>query len=221
LNSEIEKKKLCGLQLSCGETDFLPYCTDGDGPDGKVVIVEVPGLNDSCSKGPDKPIPLMNKLKMILKDVQTISRAHLKEKFLSDLRKAREQHKGPELANILTQMRYRMDDPQLLSTDVILNMMISYRDVQVGASRDVFFFISILSQDYDAMVSLVEDVEAIPNNKMAQTAAIQQLYAFALNRRNKKGDRDKALTVMHRVGSFIVSSQVHHDHSILLDCRVF
>lgn len=56
----------------------------------------------------------------------------------------------------------------------------------------------LCEQDYDAMVSLVEDVEAIPNNKMVQSAAIQTLYAFALNRRNKKGDRDKALTVIHK-----------------------
>lgn len=95
----------------------------------------MPGLNDSCSKGADKPFPLVSKLKHILKKVQTISRTHLKEKFLSDLRKAREQHKGPDLALILTQLRNRMDDPQLLSTDVVLNMMISYRDVQVYHSN--------------------------------------------------------------------------------------
>ena len=64
--------------------------------------MDVPGsLNDSCCvKGPEKPLPLLNKLKRILRDVQTISRAHLKEKFLADLRKAREQHKGPDLAKV-------------------------------------------------------------------------------------------------------------------------
>lgn len=32
------------------------------------------------------------------------------------------------------------------------------------------------------MVSLVEDLEAVPNNKVTNTVAIQHLYAFALNR---------------------------------------
>jgi len=34
------------------------------------------------------------------------------------------------------------------------------------------------------MVSLVEDLEAVPNNKVTNTVAIQHLYAFALNRYN-------------------------------------
>lgn len=42
----------------------------------------------------------MHKIKRILKDVQAISRTHLKEKFLADLRKAREQYKGPDLAKV-------------------------------------------------------------------------------------------------------------------------
>lgn len=47
------------------------------------------------------------------------------------MRKVREQYKGKELAKVLQSMRNRMDDPQLLAPDVILNMLISYRDVQV------------------------------------------------------------------------------------------
>ena len=49
------------------------------------------------------------------------------------------------------------------------------------------------------MVSLVEDVESVPNNKLTGTANVQQWYAFALNRRNQRGDRDKALTVIQKV----------------------
>ena len=54
-------------------------------------------------------------------------------------------------------------------------------------------------QDYDAMVSLVEDVESVPNNKVTVTPATKQWYAFALNRRNQPGDRIKALEVIQKV----------------------
>ena len=49
------------------------------------------------------------------------------------------------------------------------------------------------------MVSLVEDIEKVPNNKISSSIAIQYQYAFALNRRNTEGDRDKALTVITQV----------------------
>lgn len=58
------------------------------------------------------------------------------------------------------------------------------------------------------MVNLVEDLDMIPNLKISCTVAIQNLYAFALNRRNKNGDRAKALDVILKVS---VSSNNHHD----------
>ena len=37
-------------------------------------------------------------------------------------------------------MKTRMDDPELLSPEIVLNMLISYRDVQV---RDASYFVFI------------------------------------------------------------------------------
>ena len=54
-------------------------------------------------------------------------------------------------------------------------------------------------QDYNSMVKLVEDLAALRNDKIASTIAVQNHYAFALNRRNKDGDRDKALAVILKV----------------------
>ena len=51
------------------------------------------------------------------------------------------------------------------------------------------------------MVKLVEDLKGLPHSKMSQTLAVQNLYAFALSRRNKNGDRDKALAVFLKVYS--------------------
>ncbi|XP_012548538.1 mitogen-activated protein kinase kinase kinase 15 isoform X1 [Bombyx mandarina] len=134
-------------------------------------------------KGEDSADPkqhLTLRLKNILQDVEVQTKAHLQEKFLSDLRKARETYSGLELANVLHAMRRRLDDPAVLSGDTILNMLISYREIQ----------------DYDAIVQVVDDLKTIMNRKnYVNMPIIRFLYAFAMNRRNKEGDRENALKV--------------------------
>ncbi len=56
---------------------------------------------------------------------------------------------------------------------------------------------SILPQDYDSMVQLVKKLPE--EHEQTQKAAIQVQYAFALNRRNYPGDRDKALKILEAV----------------------
>ncbi|XP_033739791.1 mitogen-activated protein kinase kinase kinase 5-like [Pecten maximus] len=180
---DTDPEQSLSLKLSCGMgVVFLPYLLDNY---GTCVVVEAsnPAVpSDSCTH-PEKGMSLYHQLKKALSDVEKYTVTHQKERFLCDLRKAREQFKGEELAKVLERLRTRLDDPQLLSVDVVVNMLISFRD----------------SQNYNAMVKLIEDLEHIPNNKIHGQTMVMYQYAFALNRRNKNGDRAKALKVINQV----------------------
>ncbi|XP_052087032.1 mitogen-activated protein kinase kinase kinase 15-like isoform X6 [Mytilus californianus] len=166
------------LKLSCGaNVEFLPYLVDAN---NVPVVVENSTLPQDMCMHPEKGMSLYYQLKKRLIELQKENIAHQKERFLNDLRKARQSYKGEELVKHLDGMRRRLDDPQLLSVDVVFNMLLSFRDIQ----------------EYNSMVKLVEDLENIPNNTISSSIGIQYHYAFALNRRNKEGDRQKALNVV-------------------------
>jgi len=94
----------------------------------------------------------------------------MKDKFLSDLRKARETLTDKELSKALYAMKKRLDDPNVISTEVVYNMLLSFREIQ----------------DYDAMVNLVDNLEFLKTlhnyKNCINTPAVMYLYAFALNR---------------------------------------
>jgi len=155
---------------------FLPYRLSEE-KNSCIITNPVKGGEDTDG---NKQQTLYQRVRKILLDAETQSKAHLKEKFLADLRAIRELNDMDEQKKKLRNMRKRLDDPNVLSGDIFQSYMYSLRDVQ----------------DYDAMVNLVNDLQTVPSTqKVMHTGQMSYLYAFALNRRNSSGDREKALQV--------------------------
>ncbi|XP_038215029.1 mitogen-activated protein kinase kinase kinase 15 isoform X2 [Zerene cesonia] len=177
LYNDVDPDATLRLKISLPNFLFVSYkLTDA----GTCVTTNPAATKFKGEETADPKQHLTLRLKNILQDVEVQTKAHLQEKFLSDLRKARETYTGLELSNYLHAMRRRLDDPGVLSGDTILNLLISYREIQ----------------DYDAIVHIVDDLKTIMNRKnYVNMPIIRFMYAFAMNRRNKEGDRENALKV--------------------------
>ncbi|XP_054742509.1 mitogen-activated protein kinase kinase kinase 15 [Anastrepha obliqua] len=172
--NDVQSKQTLCLKLSCANYQFLSYKRNEE-----TSICYLTNFNKELPADTKMPT-LLSRLKRLLQDVEIQSKAHMREKFLADLRAARETYgaNASKLQKILHEMRRRLDDVHVLSGEVVHSFMCSLRDVQ----------------DYDSMVRLVSDLRNIPNTrKYVETGNMSFLYAFALNRRNRKGDREKAL----------------------------
>lgn len=94
---------------------------------------------------------------------------------MSELKKARETFTGEALIESLNEFRKKLMNPSIISADNIYTLLMSFREVL----------------NYDSMVGLLEDIENEMDFEL--TPIIRYLWAFALSRRNKPGDRKKAL----------------------------
>lgn len=61
----------------------------------------------------------------------SFSSAYYKETLLNDIRRAREKYQGDELAKELARIKLRMDNTEVLTSDIVINLLLSYRDIQV------------------------------------------------------------------------------------------
>lgn len=151
----------------------------------------------------DKLLTLRGQLKEALKNLKWQAKAHMKDKFLADLRKARESYQGIELNNILHKFKRRLEDPNMLSTEVVYQMLVSFRDIQ----------------DYNSMVELVDELSKFPNlNKIISSPQIVYNHAFALNRRRNEGDSARALEIITRA---LENKEHQTPDSICLCGRIF
>ncbi|XP_023567965.1 mitogen-activated protein kinase kinase kinase 5 [Octodon degus] len=180
------KEIICQKNTMCtGNYTFIPYmvtphnkvyCCDNSFMKG---LTELMQPNFELLLGPIC-LPLVDRFIQLLKVAQASSSQYFRESILSDIRKARNLYTGKELAAELTRIRQRVDNIEVLTADIVINLLLSYRDIQ----------------DYDSIVNLVETLEKLPTFDLASHHHVKFHYAFALNRRNLPGDRAKALDVM-------------------------
>ncbi|XP_067840904.1 mitogen-activated protein kinase kinase kinase 5 [Heptranchias perlo] len=170
---------------SCGNYSFIPYMVT---PHNKVYCCEssyMKGLSELMQPNFELllgPIcmPLVDRFVQLLKVAHISSCQYFRETILSDIRKARELYGAKELAAELGRIRKRLDNVEVLSADIVINLLLSYRDIQ----------------DYNAIVTLVETLEKLPTCDLVDNLHIKFHYAFALNRRNLPGDRQSAIAIL-------------------------
>jgi hypothetical protein len=62
---------------------------------------------------------------------------YFRESIRHEIRTARERFSGQDLSLELGRIQKRLDTVELLSPDIIMNLLLSYRDVQVGLAMGV------------------------------------------------------------------------------------
>eukprot|EP00112_Aurelia_sp_Birch-Aquarium-sp1_P005488 Seg1622.17 transcript_id=Seg1622.17/GoldUCD/mRNA.D3Y31 product="Mitogen-activated protein kinase kinase kinase 15" protein_id=Seg1622.17/GoldUCD/D3Y31 len=167
-----DETKTSSIQISSSNYHFLAYIVNKQGR----CFVSRNGHRNAKEMTACKPLVML--FRKLLTNIEGCKRAMCKEYFLRDLRNTREKLCGKELKKELNRMKRLLGDPTLFTADIIINLLLSYREIQ----------------DYSSMVQLIEDLP--PNHKETKNKAVQQHYAFALNRRNNAGDRDKAIGVV-------------------------
>uniref|UniRef100_G3NWA9 mitogen-activated protein kinase kinase kinase n=1 Tax=Gasterosteus aculeatus aculeatus TaxID=481459 RepID=G3NWA9_GASAC len=177
---------ICQKNTTCSANyTFIPYMVT---PHNKLYCCEgslMKGLTELMQPSFEMllgPIcmPLLDRFIQVLKVSQANSHQYFRETILNEIRKARELYTGVELAAELSRIQQRLDNVECLSVDIVINLLLTYRDIQ----------------DYESIVKLVETLEKLPTFDPMAHPHVKFHYAFALNRRNLPGDRQKALDIM-------------------------
>ncbi|XP_072317039.1 mitogen-activated protein kinase kinase kinase 5 [Eucyclogobius newberryi] len=180
LYSYKQDSDLHAVKEQCGSYTFIPYIVS---PQGKVFACDVAIMNgiQELMQPPFQlePLltPLVERLVHLLNNVQIQSSEYFRESIRHDIRMARERFRGQVLSEELKKIEARLDSVELLTPDIVMNLLLSYRDIQ----------------DYDSLINLVENLNNLPMCLVARHQNIKFHYIFALNRRNHPGDRAKAL----------------------------
>ncbi|KAM8735760.1 mitogen-activated protein kinase kinase kinase 5 isoform 1-T1 [Acanthopagrus schlegelii] len=174
---------LQAVKEQCGTYTFIPYVVS---PQGKVFACDatmMTGLKDLMQPSFQlEPLltPLVERLVHLLNNVHIQSSEYFRESIRHEIRMARERFSGKDLSQELSRIQQRLDSVELLTPDIVMNLLLSYRDIQ----------------DYDSIIKLVETLNNLPMCLVARHQNITFHFIFALNRRNRPGDRNKALELI-------------------------
>ncbi|XP_030394627.1 mitogen-activated protein kinase kinase kinase 6 isoform X3 [Gopherus evgoodei] len=175
------KEDICQKNSDCSGTyTFIPYVVTAQ---NKVLCCDASTMK--CLTEFFQPsfnmeaffTPLVGRLAKLLEATPTNSCGYFRETIRRDIRKAREMYSGEQLSRELANIQQRLDSVELLSLDIVMNLLLSYRDVQ----------------DYDAIIRLVEMLQALPTCDVAEQHNIRFHYTFALERYSKAFDTEPSL----------------------------
>uniref|UniRef100_A0A4W5MWR4 mitogen-activated protein kinase kinase kinase n=1 Tax=Hucho hucho TaxID=62062 RepID=A0A4W5MWR4_9TELE len=154
---------ICRKNTTCSANySFIPYMVT---PHNKVYCCEsslMKGLTELMQPSFEMllgPIcmPLLDRFIQLFKVPQANSCQYFRETILTEIRKARELFTGMELASELSRIQQRLDNVECLSADIVINLLLSYRDIQVHLA---FFSLRNLPGDrqkaLDIMLPLVK-----------------------------------------------------------------
>ncbi|XP_060778179.1 mitogen-activated protein kinase kinase kinase 5 [Neoarius graeffei] len=171
------------LKEQCGSYTFIAYMVS---PQGKVFACDATlmrGITEILQPSfTIEPLltPLVERLVRLFENVYIHASEYVHESIRREIRTARERFSGESLSQELKRIQKRLDTVDLLSPDIVMNLLLSYRDIQ----------------DYESIINLVETLNGLPTCAVAAQPNIKFQYIFALNRRNHPGDREKALSLI-------------------------
>lgn len=171
------------VKEQCASYTFIPYMVS---PQGKVFACDATlmrGIKDflhSSYKIESLLTSLVDRLVKLLESVHIHSSEYLHEAIRREIRLAREHFTGQALSQELDRIQKRLDSVELLSPDIVMSLLLSYRDIP----------------DYSAIINLVDTLNNLPMCMVTAHQNIKFQYIFALNRRNHPGDRAKALKLI-------------------------
>ncbi|KAK1338048.1 hypothetical protein QTO34_001156 [Cnephaeus nilssonii] len=182
LYCDANSNSLQSLKMCTGNYTFVPYMVT---PHNKVYCCDcsfMKGLSELMQSNFELllgPIclPLVDRFIQLLNVAQAGSSQYFRESILNDIRKARNLYTGKELAAELARIRQRLDNIEVLTADIVINLLLSYRDIQ----------------EYDSIVKLVETLEKLPTFDLASHHHVKFHYAFALNRFKKAFESEPTL----------------------------
>uniref|UniRef100_A0A8C2XI66 mitogen-activated protein kinase kinase kinase n=1 Tax=Cyclopterus lumpus TaxID=8103 RepID=A0A8C2XI66_CYCLU len=169
------------LKEQCGSYTFIPYVVSPQGKvfacDATVMMTGIKELMQPSFQLEPLLTPLVERLVHLLNNVQVQSSEYFRESIRHEIRMARERFSGQALSEELSRIQKRLDSVELLTPDIVMNLLLSYRDIQ----------------DYDAIIKLVETLNDLPIQHHSAVHLSADVANLCHTRRNHPGDRAKAL----------------------------